>query len=394
MDLVQEMLFGEFPRSVGVTTPDRSGELTQYFVHSSDEMESIANEVDGQRNLYSSLCSFSPVRNDNGGVKGTSVLVDKLSYDFDSSAKGESSRWNHPEIPDDAGDRWVSRRMFVDTDVREAVLGDVCDDVRRLAQCCKDSEIPVLGVFSGFGIHVHQLVEETRENVKEKLSTTCEKYISDLSLSTVDRQASGQTVRLMRYPNIDRVVHGSELFNTGIRMIPMSVDDLCGVSPQWLISNCQERRRVSRPSVSRPSLEIHEDYRNDGSSDRSESLGMRSMPDEQVDDDFLSFLVRDIVKLPCVSERALGSNPPNAIRVKLAVHFLMAGFSVDDITDVIEQLNWDNFDWETTRYQVEKLKESGKGDWSCSTMQSKGFCVKGESCEKCPTEGYRGGNLA
>jgi hypothetical protein len=129
--------------------------------------------------------------------------------------------------------------------------------------------------------------------------------------------------------------------------------------------------------------------------DYEEGVGqekMRPLPQQSQADDFYKDLIKDLVQMPCVYERAIGRNPPNDVRVKLGIMLLNADYSVDETTDLISKLGWVDFDREVTRYQLKKLKKSGKGDWSCKTMQSKGLCTRADNKTDCPKYGYQGGN--
>lgn len=391
MDRVQLSLFGGFPRTVGITTPEFDGaELKQYMVHTETEVDAVIDRVSGSRNVYSSISRFAPQKSD-GRYNGSGVIADKVSFDLDSSAKGESDedRWNHPEIAQGADDLWVARRLQSSDSVRDAVLSDVCRDARRMAQRAIEKDIPVVGVFSGFGLHIHQLYQTMKEDVEDKLSSTCNEWISELSLGTVDTAASGKPFRIMRIPNIERITYREEIQGTGIHTVPLTRDELSSVSPEGLIEK-SDQPRVIPPVGSRPELDVKSEYLS--SNHDVNQAKQRKLPDEKLGSEYVKFLVRDIVKLPCIAERALGPDPPNEVRVKVGVHFLNAGYSPSEIADIISQLGWRNYDRETTMYQIRHLQKTGKGDWSCKTLRDKNLCIQGESYEDCPTYGYRGGN--
>ncbi len=400
MNRVTRELFGHFPRAVGVTTPSSDADLRQYLVHSEREFEEVVNKVEGRRNLYASISSYVPAH--NGSFKGCAVRADKVSFDFDSSAKAHPDAepdWSHPVIPDHADDYSIVEKMKESYDVRDAVLGDVCRDVRKLAQECMDREIPILGVFSGFGIHVHQLREPTKSRPGDKMLSTANKWVEELGLTCVDERASGRPFRIMRVPNIERVDHftvedGShETTPTNIFTVPLTAEEMADIDPDELVDMSRTPRlEVSTPTVGRKELKVQEDHLGPGYEDGVGQEKMRPIPDADNVDEFAEVIVKEVVKMPCVYERALGRNPPNDVRVKMGIMFLNAGYSVRETTNVIAQLNWVDFDRDVTRYQLKQLKKSGKGDWSCSTMAGKGLCVRADDMESCPTVGYQGGN--
>lgn len=398
MDQAQRLLFDGFPRAMGVTTPDiESHELTQYLVHSRTEFDSIVDSAVGSRNIYASLSQYRPVRSE-GEFGGCAVVANKVSFDFDSTAKAPSDadiRWSHTLIDDDAEDHSVIRDMRSDSDTREAVLGEVCDDASRLAEACEDEDIPIFGVFSGFGLHIHQLRKETMSRPEDKMGSICRKWISELTLSTADERASGKPFRIMRVPNIERISHSSgENKSTGLYTIPLTAPEIAQIRPKDLLDLSRSPRRgIGSEPRSRPEMKTQEDYL--GPSYEDGELGqekMRPIPEQSNAEGFAETLVKKITRMPCVYKRALGPNPPNDVRVKLGIMFLNAGYTPEEITSIIAGLGWMDFDREVTKYQLEQLRKSGKGDWSCRTMQGKGLCVRADEKTECPTYGYRGGN--
>lgn len=416
MDSAQELLFGDFPRAMGVTTPDYDGmELRQYLVHSQSEFDGVVDRTKGKRNLYSSLSAYNPVKTDDT-FAGCAVRADKVSFDFDSSAKlseeeqeqygedEETPNWSHPTIPEFATDGEVIEKMREHEDIREAVLGDVCDNVRELAQACNDDSVPIIGVFSGFGIHVHQLRQPTQSRPGDKMLSTCNKWVSKLKLSCADERASGRPFRIMRIPNVERICHrdthadgepgeGSTSEPTGLYTVPLTAAEMAEIDPEMLMDlSASPRPSIGSEPPSRPILKVEEDYLGPGYADGVGQEKMRPVPDDTVAEGFAEVLVKEVVQMPCVYERALSRNPPNDVRVKMGIMFLNAGYSPAETTDIIRQLHWADFDVETTKYQLKKLKESGKGDWSCRTMQAKGLCTRADDKHDCPRYGYEGGN--
>lgn len=403
MDSAQQLLFGEFPRAMGVTTPDYDKmELTQYLVHSATEFDAVIEKTGGGRNLYSSLSVYQPVR-EGGDFEGCAVQADKVSFDFDSPAKADPDdynvgedvpRWEHSAIPDNAPDYRVIEKMRDDADILHAVLGEICDDVRRLATASIEEDIPIIGVFSGFGIHLHQLYQSTMSRPGDKMGSTCRKWVSELTLATADEQASGKPYRIMRIPNIERISHTeNQDVETGLYTVPLKAAELAEIEPSELLDlSASPRSNIGSEPGSRPQLKVEEDYLGPGYEDGVGQEKMRPIPDQTGAEEFAETLVKEITVMPCVYERALGRNPPNDVRVKLGIMFLNAGYTPEKITDIIARLNWVDFDRETTLYQLKQLKRSGKGDWSCKTMQAKGLCTRADEKQSCPTYGYQGGN--
>lgn len=404
MDRIQSLLFGKFPRAVGVTTPNWDDtELKQFLVHSGTEFDGVMENALGEQNLYSSISAFKPVDND-GEYDGNAVLADKVSFDFDSSAKlseeekseygpdEETPNWSHPQIPEFASDAKVIEGMRKDEDIRQAVLGDVCNNVRRLAQEMNGEGVPIVGVFSGFGIHVHMLHQETMSRPSDKMASICRKWTVELNLACSDERASGRPFRIMRVPNVERICHATDT-QTGLYTIPLTASELAEIDPTELMTlSHSPRRSIGLERRSRPEMKVQEDYL--GPKYEDGDVGqekMRPVPDTE-DQGVAEALIKKYTRMPCVYERAIGRNPPNDVRVKLGIMLLNAGLSPSEATDLIAKLGWVDFDRSTTKYQLEKLRESGKGDWSCRTMQAKGLCTRADDKLECPTYGYQGGN--
>lgn len=407
MDAAQSLLFGEFPRAMGVTTPNAANmELRQFLVHSKTEFDGVVEDTAGEHNLYSSISAYEPVKVD-GKFEGCAVRGDKVSFDFDTPAKADPEeypdldpedkpRWDHPEIPDHATDKQVLSMMRRKESMREEVLSDVCWNVRELTKAANANDIPCLGVFSGFGVHVHIFHEETMSRVGDKMLSTANWLTSTLNLALADERATGRPFRIMRIPNVERVDHEAEDESTGVYTVPLRADEMVEITPTRLMDLSQSPRLNigSSPGwqgLSRPELKVRSEYLGPGDSGVGQEK-MRPIPEQSVDDELAAELVKRICRMPCVYERALTRNPPNDVRVKMGIMFLNAGYSPEETTDIISKLGWVDFDRNTTEYQLKKLEESGKGDWSCKTMQAKGLCTRADNKEECPTYGYRGGN--
>ena len=394
VDTSTRLLFGTFPRWVGLSKPHDSG-LWQFPVTSILEFEEVVNSANGVKNIYSSISAVRPVVSE-GTYQGNAVEVDKVYYDFDSPAKAEREDpedWQHPDIPDHASDRQVFDMMRDDPDILDAVLGIPCQEASILAEESKADGIPTVTVFSGFGIHVHQLYEPTFREPKARVKSTGNKYISELNLQTADDAVVGDDHRITRVPNVSRVDHDGG-GDVGVYTVPMTQSETIDVTPEGLLSLAEEPRHdlLSAPS-DRPELKLYQDYVT--SQDDNESVDEEDMlpvPDMSNASDFAKTVVEDIVKMPCVYEHAFATNPLNAVRVKLGAMMLSAGLTVRECDMLIRELGWIDYEKDVTRYQLKKLKESGRGDFGCSTMQQKGLCVRADNPETCETHGYRGGN--
>lgn len=223
----------------------------------------------------------------------------------------------------------------------------------------------------------------------DKMLSTCNKWVSELKLALSDERASGRPYRIMRVPNVERIDH--ELGEpTGIYTVPLRAAEMAQIQPEDLMTlSASPRPNIGSEPRERPRLKVHEDHLGQDGAGQDK---MRPLPKETTDDELAATLVKQITRMPCVYERALGTNPPNDVRVKLGIMFLNAGYTPEEATQIFSRLGWVDFDRDITKYQLKKLKESGKGDWSCRTMAGKGLCTRADEKTSCPTYGYRGGH--
>ncbi|MFB6282552.1 MAG: hypothetical protein ABEK59_01265 [Halobacteria archaeon] len=342
-------------------------------------MSSVIDVVQGERSLYSSLSEFVPKLSDV--FEGCKIVTDKVSYDLDAHEAVDDY------FPDDWTELEIISRLRSDGDAREYVLGEVCDDARRLAEQTIIDGVHCVGVFSGFGIHVHQLFKPTASRPSAKMGSTCRKYVSELNLATVDEQPIGDSQRVMRVPDMERVSAGQ---NTGLWTVPITQAELREITPDELLEFSLGPRDIELSTHNRSKMKLYEDYvapNRDMSQEK-----MRDMPDIQEADGMAGMLVEKVCKMPCVYERALGRNPSHPVRIKVGIMFLNAGYDIPEIVEIIRQLNWVDFDAEKTRKNLESLKRGGKGDYSCQSMQFKGLCTRADEKVECPMYGYQGGN--
>lgn len=371
MDDAQAQLFGEFPRSVG--SPQ------QHMVHSEGEFDVFTETVQGRRNAYSSLAVFPP---------GEPVVCDKVSFDLDAD-KGEP-------FEDGLRDDEKIEVMRDDPAVAEEVLGPVCDDAQKLAANLLVCEYPVMGVFSGFGIHVHALTEPT-EDPAERMGSVARYWRHHLGLPTLDHKPIGDEQRIMRVPNMERV-HLTDLFDPDAERyrcdlftIPLTGDELLDITPESLL----EMSRAPRPGVTvdddeRPAMPLYEDH-------VKESRAVTSRPDRpsiegEIDAEGADWLVKELLRMPCMYENLLlDPEPPHDIRLNSAVLMFNAGMTPAEVVEVFAVLGWKDWDRSVTHHQLKHIYENGYSDMNCETIQMNGYCTRTEDPEACPTYGWSGG---
>ena len=369
MDKVQQELFGEFPRAVG--NPH------QWVVHSEAEMDVFLDYNNGSNNCYSSICSFLPGK----------AVADKVSYDLDSPTK-ESVFY------DVEGEHKKVEMMRDDSNIADEVLGDVCDEASLLARESMNNDIPIIGVFTGMGIHMHQLFEPT-DNPSDEITSTAMKVIDDLSLDTVDGVPVGDVQRIMRVPNCERVhIEGvyddKQSIPCGLYTIPLTADELEDCTPQELLDLSQSTRLIDLDYLpERSPMRVFDDYLNEHvqvREDTSLEIGVDDFDDKEIVE-----LAKDLLKMPCMYERIIQPNPGHEVRRNLAVMLFNIGFNPDTAEKFIRRLNWRDFNPSVTKKQLQHIWDNGYADMSCRTMQKKGLCTRQDDPKSCSTYGWSGG---
>jgi hypothetical protein len=366
---IQRELFGRFPRRVGVPH--------QWWIFSEGEFDLYTGHVDGVKNVYAAVAR-RPV--------GGKLKMDKVHYDLDSTAKDENGDWRlfgDENPPDDE----VVERMRSDPDTAEAILGDVCEDARKIAEVSREDDIPIVGVFSGFGIHIYQLYQE-REDPDMAVESTAKKYIDEASLRTYDEKIVGEVKRIMRVPNAERVTEDGRRCN--IVTIPLTVEDLVDITPDFLVENSYGKRKVIPDLPERPELEEHADYL-DYHSDPETHVRQRDMGDTVEVDGILEYLLKEYLRMPCMYERVQQANPDHKVRMNCAVLLFNCGLDPSEVHNLYRRIGWFDYNPEETKKQLKNIYEGRYSEMSCSSLRAKGFCTRMDDPRECPTYGWSGG---
>ena len=390
MDQAQDLLFGRGNRRVG--TPN------QHWVWSGRQVESFVESVNGEMNAYATLGWWDFDAIQEGDRSGESVVVpavcDKVLYDFDSPAKAseyESGEWKNRIFPSDPPDDEAIDRMRTDGWVADEILGQVCDEVNELARRSLNDNVPIIGVYSGFGVHVHQLWTPTMHPATA-MTTTANRYIDKLDLSTPDPSILGQPERLCRVPNCERVANDGA--GTGLYTVPLSAAELTSVSPQWLLDVSDSQRDVSVPGPSdRTEMPVWDNYET-GHEDEAEIPPRPLNVDKSrvAEDDAIREIMAGLLRMPCMIERLLDDpNPDHDVRANATVLLLNTGLNPQTVVELYQMVNWVDFDREKTREQVLSIYRSGYSDKSCWTLRNERLCVQSENPQDCSCYGWSGG---
>lgn len=359
MDPVDKLLFTPFPRDGA--TPSR------FTLFSRDHYDLFKRQCDDQKvNPYVSMSHF---------VRSVPV-TDKIVYDFD--AKPDEY------VPDDWSDAKTLVQMQRDEELAHDILSDVVEDVRKIVQASQEEGIPTVGVYTGFGVHVHQLYE-WEPSPKRELTSTATKYREELDLQTLDPRPIGDVQRIVRLPNTQRYENDKP---TGIYTVPLRSDEMASLTSSSLIRMSSRPRQlnVSEPD-SRPSLTVYEEYVGQGRTPVPHRP-TRGADQDRAED--AEFIIEEMIPMPCIEERALSKSPRHKVRFNVAVMLFNLGYEPQEVYEVIRGLNWTDFEPEMTKKQLKQIWQTGYSESSCETLRVEGLCVREDNPESCPAYGRRG----
>lgn len=364
MTPTQRILFGSFIRDAGI--PSR------FPLFSESHFNSFVQKAGGNYNLYCAISRYDY----------PDYYCDKILYDFDASWDGL--------FDIDAEPPEKFRLLRDDNDLAEKFLGEVVEEAKKLTRASIEEDIPVIGVFTGKGIHIYQLYQEEK-NPRKQLQSTANRYKEELNLNHLDPKPIGDVMRISRIPGSQRMwERGSDRIPCPIYTIPLTVSDLLSMTPEWLLKNSYGPSTVSFDIPSeKPTMQIFDDYLRTGLSIPQQEFDPETAT---IDDEFLEWYIKRVVKMPCVSERALTNSPSHEIRLNFAIHLFNSGLTPNSVLGIISQLGWKDFDRKTTEKQLKQIYRRGYSEWSCQTMRGSegetGLCVRSENPRECPVYGW------
>lgn len=385
VDACQNELFGSFPRSVG--TPH------QFYTLSPGEFDVYTTAVNGQKNCYAAIS-----RTDYDGT----ITLDKVSIDLDTPQKDDD--WPAlPNLPTGGypeEDKLIAK-MRSDDDLADAVLGDVLKEAKEVVEKADREGIPCLGVFTGLGMHIHLLYQETAENVRRKCATTARKFIGDLNLMTADPAPIGDHKRLMRVPNVQRIYAPDEsdfMAETrpcGLYAIPVLSHEFEDLEPRHLLDASRSPREVEIPEYDRPEMQVHDHYIQSFDGDGMTEVEQQELADPVVPDDesgqFLKFILGKYLRMPCMAEGIIQPEPDHRIRQNCAVLLFNLGMSKREVCDLFSRIGWVDWKRKKTMDQLNQIWRNGYADRSCASIMKDGMCTRIENPEDCETYLWSGG---
>lgn len=376
MDEVTKLLYGKFPRRVG--------NPVQWPVHSESELDAVIEECEGERNLYATISHFDL-------TEGGGVVSDKISIDLDSPMKEAA-------FPRTERDDEKIMLMREDWGLADEVLGEVCKDAQKIAERAEQEEIPLVGVFSGFGIHLHLLYQE-QVQARQHLATTVRKYLDELDLGTLDIQLIGDVQRILRIPNVRRVyvdadrgesiTDDTHTMACNLYTIPLTRDEVKQITPEDLMVSSKDLRQIPLPDQERPEMQVYDEYLEERATVRGEVEVEIDV--ENYERQGILNMLKELLQMPCMYERIVQPNPHHMVRFNSAILLFNAGFTRQEIEEMFMSLGWVDADRSKTRKFLKQIHKRGYSDMSCQSIQSLGLCMRKEEPEDCTTYDWSGG---
>lgn len=338
----------DFPREVG---------LFRKVIHTPQEFEKYWSRLNHASCAYMSVYGFRAVKPAGNRAEYNTAIINNFVLDFDCKARSNG------QVYDVEGDT-------------------VIDEVRRLHQLLMEKDVHHSVWFSGNGFHVWVTLSKTHRpatggevsRIKAAGKIVLNGWRENLGLKCVDPTVPFDMARLIRIPNSYNAKQ-----HVGRWSIPLKSEELLSWSWDEVCHRAQSPRNThfayGSLGVDLPIEQVHE---------RNFSTFARPMKFETVK-------MGNIKILPCLEQAAcqVGSNPPHDARFSLVAYlaarlrrFLpveqIYGPQLDEhverIVAYIESLQWADFDYGVTKYQVNNIVKRGYSQ-HCSTLYDKGFCI-------------------
>lgn len=336
-DFTTQSLFSYMPRDLGV----KFKKFLRVKVSSWLQVEKYLNKYNGLYDLYISVYDYN-------------LHVDKIVLDLDS------------------------------LNVEEAY-----SDLLVLVDYLRSERLPYYVLFSGFkGFHVYVLFKPwkapNRETFKIVLRSFLSYLLSGVSLKTLDKQSLMNSLNptgLIRIPN-------TQHSKTHKYCTYLPHDFYCKMSLEEIIEYSNEPHFVYKTSGK---LYDIREFINLSCEDSYELLvsEVPSFPKHSLPKEFKATvkMLKHIVR-PCVLYFSCTSEPDHFIRTTLACELAWLDYSPEEITKLIENLGWSDFNREITLYHTRKIwqKVHSKTEKlypaSCRTLRKLGYCLKDKfNCE-------------
>lgn len=318
-------------------------------------MDLVIEENNGTNDLYSSISHYTA-----DGIP----ITDKVSLDLDS-------RFKEAAFPDTKAEDLKIDMMREDSGLAKKVLGEVIEDARKVASWTVSEDLPFIGVFTGFGIHLHILYKPTID-AKKEITSISTMLKEKLDIETMDRVVVGDTNRLMRIPNCARAYKGRSCQHF---CIPLTADDILTYGPRQLLNMSESTRRITLPEEEREVMMVYEDY--SGGSGKQTDVNQRPVDEStgHIHNPMAEAQIEALVDIPCIRRRLTQPDPHHFVRFMGAIHLFNKGLGKQEVFELMRGLNWVDWDPSETRTQLKNIWKNGYAEMSCESLQAEGLCL-------------------
>ena len=252
----------------------------------------------------------------------------------------------------DSTEKPVIDKIVFDLDGTD--LDIVFDDVKLLTRNLQEKNIPFSVVFSGGkGFHVYGLLKpfEMSRDMASYYLSNLEKLLSK-GIRTVDTHLIGNISAIIRVPNT--INKGRYCYPLPLDFYEMSISDILDWS-----------KTEHTFTFSDGELRTIQEITGDLKFERKEVV---EVVDTIKSDSIPSMEILEELIRPCIFNEIKKSNPIMMARIDFVSEMRFLSFTPKQILDVIESLNWDNFDEEMTKYQIGRVFEKRLKPYSNSKI--------------------------
>jgi len=225
----------------------------------------------------------------------------------------------------------------------EGNIKDAWKDAKKLYNILVDKGYAICLTYSGRkGFHI--FIKTKPQLYPKKLIKAVQIYFKEMyNLNTLDEQIFGDIRRLMRIPHTYNMKGDLCRVLTEDKGKELDLNDLIDVNNLYKNGNIEYDT-------------YNEDYE------------LRDYP-------CIERLIKD-KKYWAKHHPRGGFEPAQVIRYNWAIIRLLQGKNIDEILEEAEELGWDDYDEEKTRYQIEHIAGNyGYIPHSCKTLKDLGYCI-------------------
>lgn len=330
-----KFLFPEYPREVVVVTRDNL-RGNKYFVRNYRELVKISSIYSGFSDIYTRLY-YS--------------VLNKVFFDIDA---------------DNLYDAYLELVDFTKYLEREDIL-----------------YIPVFSGGKGFHIYVltkRMVFTKEEENLVKYFLTTIQRYfIEEVGLKHVDSKLIGSVKHLVRVPNTKRSNQRYSVYLPQ-KIYKYSLDEIIEMSS---LPKC-----FSLMNYSGEPLDLYEYVSTSLFHELHEPSIAPPDPSNigKYDKRSIYLILSNLIR-PCILNHVFTENPDHDIRTYFVIELKWCLFNQGEIEEIISKLNWSDYNPHVTHYHVSKIFEKNLYPPSCSTIQTKGYCLR-EKCLHYPSYPY------